>query len=188
MRVLSARQASGTEQTGQCWSLRPVGREYGGEDACLGFSFIYTASLPSNLPPGYLPRKKPFSVEVNGPAQINGSVWVSSPQRAPGRPLLAPPCLQPHTSQLHKPPCFLTRLFLRPKTLQQTPQCTHSQRRSPTPSENAGQPGTMRHHPNAPPWTEKWLGSLMGNTQHRFSAEQIPKLGPQPTVFQQRLG
>lgn len=131
-------------------------REYVGEDACLGFSFIYTAS---NLPPGHLPRKKPFSVEVNGPAQINGSVWVS-PQRAPGRPLLAPPCLQPHTGQLHKPPCFLPRLFLRPKRLQQTPRCAHSQRRSPTPSENAGRPGTMRHHPNAPPWTEKWLAGL----------------------------
>lgn len=87
-------------------------------EACLSFSFIYTATLPSNLLLD-IPRKKPFSVEVNGPAQINGSVWVS-PGAPQGDPQLAPPSLQPHPAALHLPLLLSTKTC---KPLSIPPQC-----------------------------------------------------------------
>lgn len=52
-------------------------------------SFIGTARQSTQQFAARHPWKKPFSVEVNGPAQINGRVWVSlcvnkAPENSPG--------------------------------------------------------------------------------------------------------
>lgn len=61
-------------------------RGKGGTFWRVSLSSVQPASPPSNLLPD-IPWKKPFSVEVNGPAQIN-SMWVSLDEnKAPENPL-----------------------------------------------------------------------------------------------------
>lgn len=66
----------GADQTRRGWGLRPVGERERGREACLDFFHRkqFTARYPQE-------KKKPFSVGVNDPAQINGSVGVPSHHR-----------------------------------------------------------------------------------------------------------
>lgn len=146
-----------------------MGREGVRRGSKPGFSFIYTASLPSNLLPD-IPRKKPFSVEVNGPAQINGSVWVS-PQRTTGRSLLAPPCLQPHTGRLYTAPSpLLPRLSMstKPRNLSSRPLRTLPNAEVTHLLRTQGSTRKLQHPHVHLSLNNGWLGSLMGNAQHRF--------------------
>lgn len=91
------------------WGLRSAQRPEGGErerggSVLAGFSFICAARQSTQQFAARHPWKKPFSVEVNGPAQINGSVWVSlcvnkAPENSLGAlisQLLPPPPGSPH--------------------------------------------------------------------------------------------
>lgn len=59
------------------WPRALRGKRGRGGNFLAGFSFICTASQSTQQFAARHPWKKPFSVEVNGPAQINGSAWVS---------------------------------------------------------------------------------------------------------------
>lgn len=90
----------GAEEAGQGWGLRLAG----GGGSTPSFLFLCATSLPSPLLPD-IPWKKPFSVEVNGPAQINGSMWVSlDVNKAPRNWLDAPTCSRETLLAL---PCLL---------------------------------------------------------------------------------
>ena len=81
---------------------------------------------PDNAPSNLLPdipwkKKKPFSVEVNGPAQINSSVWVSlDVNKVPESPLGAfiwgsrTPTCPPHVT-LQSPSALISLLLAAPE-------------------------------------------------------------------------
>lgn len=82
----------GQRKPGGGWGLRSPGRgpaPWRGEGAAFWrVSFICAARQSTQQFAARHAWKKPFSVEVNGPAQINGSVWVSlHVKKAPESPL-----------------------------------------------------------------------------------------------------
>lgn len=126
------------------------------------------ASPPSNLLPD-IPWKKPFSVEVNGPAQINGSVWVSLCVNK------APESLLGALIWSSKDPCLLLPLPGPPGR----PCVTLQPPGTPTPSILPA-PGTISEHTN--PLSSEPIATAKAPCKNHTSGWQ----GQHPTLPIQR--
>lgn len=160
------------------------GEGKGGAFWRVSLSSVLPASPPSNLLPD-IPWKKPFAVEVNGPAQINSSVWVSlDVNKAPESPLgalIGGSRTPPHVTQ--QPPSTLISLFFCSSLTLSEPKSrlsgkTSAREKVPFTWHAAG--GLVRRAPSFA-LNDLPSGLISGKHAATSSENQFPKLGPQPT-------